>query len=442
MRVQLFTLLYVIRYVSPHFTYFIEDTADIFDKGRSEKICFQLNTTINHKRPLITSLDKILKIKSGSFSDTNDDSLKLQRLLVHCRDIVGDVKTNLNVISSLKPTKMGMESDGHDVCTYTASPFVTAPKSIQLQIEKQLRGYESLGIKKKIIAIQALIDSLQPFSMITKHYVTLIVALVQGKISEEILLLTNSLACRHFQHFTISAVECAIFDNQINCDLFLTEKILMTDIKRFVPIPYNNHTVGKEFYSDYANVFVGSCDVSEEVCDFTTIEDNDCAEWKLQVLNKVDYSIYSPCEKFIDERLFLYIGNVPVLLQNAVLIFENGSSFAIQPPSIIRASQTCTIRFENGESLTLFPTDESFAVIESNLSVVERDLFNSTIFDIDDFLLEYLDSITVVFLIFSYIAYVLYSYGKVGWQKRKFKKNASGKVENKALVALLNTDTS
>ena len=441
MRVPFFTLLYVIRYVTPQITYFIEDDADIFDKGRSEMIRFQLNTTVNHRRPLITALDKILKIKSGGSSDTNDDTIKLQRLLVLCRDIAGDVKTNLDVISSLKPTKLGMDNNDRDICTYTASPFLTAPKSLQLNIDKQLRGYESLGIKKKIAAVQALIDVIQPFSLLVKHYVTLIVALVQGRVSEEIILLTKSLQCRHFQQFKIEAIDCSLFDSQINCELLLDEKILMDNIKRFIPIPYRNITVGKEFYSDYMNIFVGGCDASEEVCDFTSIVTDECAKWKLQVLNKNIYPIYSPCEKFIDERLFLYIGNIPVILQNAELIFENGSSFVIQPPSMVKASQTCKINFDNGESLTLFPTDDNFAIIESNLSVEERNLFVLQPFQVTEFLIEYLDSITVVFLIISYLSYVLYSYGKTGCNKRKFKRNDSNKVESKALVALLNANS-
>ena len=109
---------------------------------------------------------------------------------------------------------------------------------------------------------------------------------------------------------------------------------------------------------------------------------------------------------------------------------------------MIKASQTCKVNFDNGESLTLFPTGNNFAIIESNLSIEERNLFVLQPFRVTAFLIEYLDSITVVFLIISYISYVLYSYGKMGWQKRKFRRNKPSKVENKALVALLNADTS
>ena len=82
--IQIFCLLNIIRYVSPYFTYFLEENVTIFEKGRSELVVFSLNTTINEKAALLVALNKILKFKSNSSTNTTDDEIKLQRLLVQC----------------------------------------------------------------------------------------------------------------------------------------------------------------------------------------------------------------------------------------------------------------------------------------------------------------------------------------------------------------------
>ena len=443
MRAQLlFCLLNMIRYVSPYFTYFLEENVTIFEKGRSELVVFNLNTTINGKAALFTALDRVLKIKSDSSTNTTDEGIKLQRLLVQCRDMAQDIKTNIDIIPALQPSEANLNERAENICTYSASPFLTSAISLKHSIDKELKGYKSLTTKKKIVAIQALITYLTPFSNILKNYVTLIITLLQSEANEEVLLLLQSLNCRHFEQFHVDTIECSIYNDKVLCDLVLDEKIYMENIKRYVPVPYRNITVSTPFYSDQSSIFLGSCDDTDDVCDFTSIENDECSKWRLQVLTNNEYSIHTPCERHVDERLFLYIDHTPVILQNADIIFNNGSSYRIQPPSIVKTNENCKVRFGNGESLTLFPTNNNFTIIESALSMEEQNLLTITLFPTTDFLLEYLDTITIIFLILSYITYTIYNYGKLGCNKRKFKSNNSNKVESKALLALLNADSS
>ena len=98
-----------------------------------------------------------------------------------------DIKTNIAVITAFQPTEANLSERVENICTYSASPFLTSSKSLKHSIDKELKVYKSLTTKKKIVAIQALITYLTPFSNVLKNYVTLIITLLQSKATEEVL---------------------------------------------------------------------------------------------------------------------------------------------------------------------------------------------------------------------------------------------------------------
>ena len=437
-------LLILSRYASTYLNYFVSEPEQVYSKGRSETFQLNLITFFNDRSAFKSAISKIMNIEyddsmSGLSVIQKVENAKLGYRLVQLRDLAEDIQINMKVIENLSiKSNTLIHSKTDPNCTFSANPFLTSPKAMAFEINKDLRGYNSLTINQKLAIINNLTIILDQFSSSLKSYTTLLVALQLNSVTEELLLLLYSLKCKSFEKMEIESVDCTPYGSGMSCNIVAIEKILMPHIEKFVPVPHENFTILKNpFYSDRQSMFTGPC-VNENVCDFTNTATDECSKWCINVLKNETYNIPSPCEKYIDDRLYMYTDNWPIILQKATLKFKNGTSFQLQPPTMILASEECEVHFDNGVSIKLLKTNNNFEIIESSLSFEEREVLTAEVFPLLDYLYEYGDSITLILFILGYALYMLANCTKSHRKKSIYQGRHDVKKENKALVALLN----
>ena len=441
----LLTLFFAIRYSAPHLSYFIPENGNIFEIGRSNLIRLNLNLTVNRPGELSTALSRVETLDvDGNLTNLDftqeNEKFNIGANMINCQDLAEDIATNLKVIQSFT-TDLPYKNDINDtVCTFSANPFQTFPPILSMNIDNHIHLYKSGSLEAKLTATRALFQELSHFSSIVKAYITLLITLKQGKANEEVLLLINSLPCAKFKdNYVVESIDCHSFKHSMHCDIVTNEKFLLKSVKKYHPIPYRNISLlGETFYSDLNNIFLGNC-FETDICDFTSINEDLCSRWVLSTIKNNTYDIHTPCYTVKDERSYIFVDERPIILQPANIIFQNGTYYEIEPPTLIQTNENIEIHFNQGEIISLFPTHDIFSIETTKLTNEEIEILATDYFDLSK-IIELGDSILVATFLIAYICFSIFKFTKSKLYKRKFRNTKNEKVQNKALVAMLNAE--